>query len=92
MSITWIDFLFTDLFLHSWDKSYLLMVFHPFSMLQIEFISMLLRSFSCIFTKGIGYDNFPVVSLSDLSIREMLVSSNVLGKVPSCSVLEEYKK
>ena len=68
------------------------MVFHPFSMLQIEFISILLRSFSCIFVKGIGYYDFPVVSLSDLSIREMLVSSNVLGKVPSCSVLEEYKK
>ena len=85
-------FSYTDLFLHYWDKSYLLMVFHPFSMLQIEFISILLRSFSCIFIKGIGYYDFPVVSLSDLSIREMLVSSNVIGKVPSCSVLEEYKK
>ena len=92
MSIIWIDFLFTDLFLHSWDISYLLMVFHPFSVLQIEFISILLRRFSCIFIESIGYYNFPVVSLSDLSIREMLVSSNVLGKVPSCSVLEEYKK
>ena len=68
------------------------MVFHPFSMLQIEFISILLSCFSCIFVKDIGYYDFPLVSLSDHSVREMLVSSNVLGKVPSCSVLEEYKK
>ena len=68
------------------------MVFHSFSVLQIEFSSIVLRFFSCIFVKDIGYYDFPVVSLFDLSIREMLVSSNVLEKVPSCSVLEEYKK
>lgn len=68
------------------------MVFHPFSMLQIEFVSTLLGSVSCILIKSIEYYNFPVVCLSDLSIRQMLVSSNVLGKVLFWSILEEYEK
>lgn len=68
------------------------MVFHPFSMLQIEFVSTLLGSVSCILIKSIEYYNFPVVCLSDLNIRQMLVSSNVLGKVLFWSILEEYEK
>ena len=44
-------------------------------MLQIEFVSILLRSFSSIFIKDIGYYNFPMMSLSGLGIRE-IVSSN----------------
>ena len=52
-------------------------------MLLIEFLSILSRSFSSIFIKGIGYYTFPVVSLSGLGVREMPVSSNEEEVSPS---------
>ena len=43
---------------------------------MLQIVSLEVEKYSSIFIKGIGYYEFPVVSLSGLGIREMLVSSN----------------
>ena len=92
--ITLIDFSDDTTTLHSWDKSYLVMVYNPFNMM-LDSVCLNFVEDSCIDIRMRYWFVvfFFVMSACGFSIRVVLASQNVLESVPSyVTFWEEFVK
>ena len=82
--VYYIDFVYVDSSLWTWDESHFVVVYDHFLCCWIQLAKILLRMFAFIFIKYIDLSfSFWVVSLSGCGVRVVVASQKVFVGVPS---------